>query len=90
MREQGEHDAALRFVSNFIGQFGLRSVLDVGGGTGRGVKYFLEHHPDLRSRGVEAVRALRDEGEHTHGISESTSGPGRPDHPTGLTGLRKS
>jgi len=71
MGEQGEHDAALRFISSLVAQFDLRSLLDVGCGTGRGVKYFLEHHPALHVRGVEPVRALLDRAVHTHGIPRS-------------------
>ncbi len=48
-----EHYIALNHISAFIRILGIKSVLDVGCGTGRGVKYFCEKHPELLVNGVE-------------------------------------
>ena len=68
--EEGDpHDVALQFISGLIDGYGYRSVLDVGSGTGRGVKHFLARHPGLEVRGVEPVRAMIDRAEGT-GVPE--------------------
>jgi SAM-dependent methyltransferase len=47
---------------------GCASVLDVGAGTGRGVKYLVDHHPEIEVRGVEPVRAMIDHAEGAEGV----------------------
>src|SRR5207253_1727294 len=37
------------------------SLLDVGAGTGRGIKFFMERNPDLKIVSIEPVQALIDE-----------------------------
>jgi SAM-dependent methyltransferase len=63
-----EHARALRFVSQLIDERGLTSVLDVGCGTGRGVKHFVDRHPGLHVRGVEPIQALIDRAVETNGV----------------------
>src|SRR4029077_4446872 len=58
VREGDEHYIALRHISGMLGLLGISSVLDVGCGTGRGVKYFLDERPGVEVRGVEPVAAL--------------------------------
>lgn len=58
-----EHYVALSFISALIDGYGYSSVLDVGAGTGRGVKHFLDNHPAVDVRGVEPVRAMIDQAE---------------------------
>src|SRR3954452_15901999 len=58
-----EHFVALGFISALIDGYGYRSVLDVGTGTGRGVKHFMERHGEIEVRGVEPVRAMIDQAE---------------------------
>jgi ubiquinone/menaquinone biosynthesis C-methylase UbiE len=75
-----EHDTALAFISALISGFGYDSVLDVGAGTGRGVRYLLDHHPEIDVRGVEPVRAMIDRAEQQNGVPagcivESTGDP---------------
>jgi len=53
-----EHYVALQYVSGLISQLGIASVLDVGCGTGRGIKYLLERNPEVRVHGIDPVKAL--------------------------------
>jgi ubiquinone/menaquinone biosynthesis C-methylase UbiE len=53
-----EHHVALAYISSFLGLLAASSVLDVGCGTGRGIKHFAAAHPDVRVVGVEPVDAL--------------------------------
>ena len=53
-----EHHVALNYISSFMRILGIRSVLDVGCGTGRGVKYFIENHPDVTVRGMDLSEDL--------------------------------
>jgi ubiquinone/menaquinone biosynthesis C-methylase UbiE len=60
-QEDGEHYAALEFISAFSNLLGLETFLDVGAGTGRGVR-FLRARGKIVS-GIEPVRRLIDEAE---------------------------
>ena len=59
---QDEHQFALALLSAFIEYHGIKSVLDVGSGTGRALRYLKARHPDVRFVGVEPVAALRQVG----------------------------
>lgn len=63
-----EHTVALDFMSALIEGYHFQSVLDVGAGTGRGVKHFMEHHEAVTVRGIEPVGALIDEAVRAHGV----------------------
>lgn len=63
-----EHDQALQFMSALVEGFCYRSVVDVGCGTGRGVKHFLDHHPGVVVHGVEPVRAMIDQAQSAVGV----------------------
>jgi ubiquinone/menaquinone biosynthesis C-methylase UbiE len=54
-----EHVRAVRHVVSLLQLYGLKTVLDVGAGTGRGVHHFLKAGFD--SQGVEPVQAMIDE-----------------------------
>ena len=68
--EDDEHGLALRYISEVLnlGSRGVRTVLDVGCGTGRAIQYLIEHHPDVRVLGVEPVGALLDVAVQRHGV----------------------
>jgi ubiquinone/menaquinone biosynthesis C-methylase UbiE len=66
-----EHYRALNLISALIAGFGYRSVLDVGTGTGRGVKHFLDRHEAIEVAGLEPVRAMIDQAE-SNGIPSGT------------------
>lgn len=53
-----EHGLALQHISVFIEALKLTSVLDVGCGTGRGIKYMLDRFPNLKARGMEPMPAM--------------------------------
>jgi ubiquinone/menaquinone biosynthesis C-methylase UbiE len=55
-----QHHLALAFMVGAIRFLGVRSVLDVGAGTGRVLAYLAEHAPDVARAGVEPVSALRE------------------------------
>ena len=69
LRDADEHYAALRHISAFVQMLRIESILDVGCGTGRGVKYFLEIHPDIRIRGLDPVQAMLGQAISAHGIA---------------------
>jgi ubiquinone/menaquinone biosynthesis C-methylase UbiE len=66
--EQDEHQFALAILSAMIEYHGIRSVLDVGSGTGRALRYLKSRHPGVRFVGIEPVEALRKVG-HAAGLS---------------------
>jgi ubiquinone/menaquinone biosynthesis C-methylase UbiE len=61
--EGDPHHVALDLISALIDGFGFRSVLDVGTGTGRGMKHFIDRNPGIDVRGVEPVHAMIDQAE---------------------------
>jgi ubiquinone/menaquinone biosynthesis C-methylase UbiE len=54
-----EHELSLRLISVYVERLHLTSALDVGTGTGRGLQYFLSHHPTLRLYAIEPVDEMR-------------------------------
>lgn len=66
--EQDEHQFALAILSAMIEHYGIKSVLDVGSGTGRALRYLKARHPGVRFVGIEPVEALRKVG-HQAGLS---------------------
>jgi len=46
-----ENDDALAWIGRLLPGLGIRSILDSGCGTGRGIEYMRHHHPDIRVRG---------------------------------------
>ena len=57
--DEPEHALGLDWLSTLIRHYGIRSVLDVGSGTGRALLH-LRALPGLRLRGIEPVEALRE------------------------------
>lgn len=66
--DQDEHQFALAILSAIIEYHGIKSVLDVGSGTGRALRYLKARHPGVRFVGIEPVEALRNIG-HDAGLS---------------------
>ena len=58
LQEASEHYIALRYISLMLTQLSARTVLDLGCGTGRGLRYLGEHHREMQLIGVDPVAAL--------------------------------
>ena len=56
--EEDAHYLALRYISTFLGALGISSALDVGCGTGRGMRYLSRKNPGVALHGIEPVAAL--------------------------------
>jgi SAM-dependent methyltransferase len=63
-----EHGLALRHISVLVDELAVNSVLDVGTGTGRGLKYFLAQHPGMHVHGIEPVPELIEQAVCKNGI----------------------
>jgi len=53
------HYFALTFLSSAIKNFRFTSILDVGSGTGRALRYFKKYNPTIAAKGIEPVSELR-------------------------------
>lgn len=62
-----EHYFALCFMLGATDYLGVRSILDIGSGTGRALAEIKRQRPDIRVTGIEPVRELREIG-HGKGI----------------------
>ena len=62
-----EHVVALHLLAAYIEIAGVQSVLDVGAGTGRAMRFLKSRFPNLLVKGVEPVEGLRSRG-HAQGI----------------------
>lgn len=62
MEEKDEHYFALSVLLGMIDYFEIKSILDVGAGTGRSMLFLKEHRPELIVRGIEPVGELRELG----------------------------
>ncbi len=57
-----EHDFAFYFMCSMIEKLEIKSVLDLGAGTGRVIHKLLKKYPGLRVTGIEPIAELREEG----------------------------
>jgi SAM-dependent methyltransferase len=64
-----QHDVALRFIAALATGLGCRSALDVGTGTGRGMRFLDRAAPGLDVFGIEPVQALADRAVHDGGVA---------------------
>jgi SAM-dependent methyltransferase len=83
--EHSAHDQALQLILPLLRQLDVRSVLDVGAGTGRALRFFAKHRSDLALHGIEPVPALIRQAEDSGlpaGIVRQGSGEAL-DFPTG-------
>ena len=60
VQSDDEHYVGLQHMSAFLAMHGLNSVLDVGTGTGRALRWLAEHNPDVVATGVDPVPAMLD------------------------------
>src|SRR5262245_33477224 len=61
IKQGDEHYFALAALEGLLHFFECRSLLDIGAGTGRTVRYFKEKRPDLKVMGIEPVAAMREQ-----------------------------
>jgi ubiquinone/menaquinone biosynthesis C-methylase UbiE len=54
-----EHEIALYILLGFIDSINAESLLDIGAGTGRGLRFLMDHRPNLTLRGIEPIDQLR-------------------------------
>jgi SAM-dependent methyltransferase len=60
--EKGEHYFALTFMSSIIDYLDIKSILDIGSGTGRVISYINNTNPEIPIIGIEPVKELREVG----------------------------
>lgn len=68
--DHDEHAFALSFLVSVLDFLEVKSILDVGAGTGRAVLYIKKNRPDISVVGIEPVKELRAVG-HKAGLSGS-------------------
>ena len=85
LSEHDEHQFALAILSAMIEYHGIKSVLDVGSGTGRALRYLKARHPGVRFVGIEPVEALRKVG-HAAGLTPAELKDGDINHLDAMDG----
>jgi ubiquinone/menaquinone biosynthesis C-methylase UbiE len=75
-----EHFVALEYVSALLRVVRAQSVLDVGSGTGRAVRFLRTQWPDLRIEGIEPVTELRSQARQLGTVLHAGSGDDLPFH----------
>lgn len=70
LESTAEHDVALHFLSSIIKLYQIKSILDVGAGTGRAIDFILKNHPDIKVIGIDPVKELLEQG-HNKGIPKN-------------------
>jgi ubiquinone/menaquinone biosynthesis C-methylase UbiE len=76
VQEGDQHFVALNYLSHLMKAIGATSVLDVGTGTGRAIRYISERLPDVKIVGIEPDAALRKIAVNEHQLPESVVLPG--------------
>lgn len=70
VHDHDEHGFALQFLIAAAGHLGIRSILDIGSGTGRGILTIKNAMPGITALGIEPVPELRKIG-YSKGLSEA-------------------
>jgi ubiquinone/menaquinone biosynthesis C-methylase UbiE len=70
INQGGEHNFALHFMLSMVRYLGIKSILDVGSGTGRVVLSVKSQMPDVQVLGIEPSPELRKVG-YSKGLSEA-------------------
>ena len=79
VNERDEHSFALGLLVASVDFLQVRSILDVGSGTGRAIRHLKKHRPDLRVVGIEPVKELREVG-YSLGTAEADLVDGDANH----------
>jgi SAM-dependent methyltransferase len=75
-----EHFIALEYATALLHAVRAKSVLDVGSGTGRAVRFLRQQCPDLQVEGVEPVRELREQAQALGTVLHDATGEDLPFH----------
>ena len=67
--ENDEHRFAIRILGAIVDCYGVRSILDIGAGTGRVARHFKDGYPGIRVVSVEPVKELREIG-YANGLTQ--------------------
>jgi SAM-dependent methyltransferase len=73
-----EHFVALEYVAGLLQVIRAQSVLDVGSGTGRAIRFLQQRHPGLHIEGVEPVGELREQAGLRDCVLHDASGESLP------------
>jgi ubiquinone/menaquinone biosynthesis C-methylase UbiE len=73
-----EHFIALEYAAALLHVVRAKSVLDVGSGTGRAIRFLRQRRPDLQLEGVEPVAELRAQAEALATVLHDASGEKLP------------
>jgi SAM-dependent methyltransferase len=73
-----EHFIALEYVAALLSVVRAKSVLDVGSGSGRVVRFLRQRCPDLQVEGVEPVSELREQAQALGTVLHDGSGENLP------------
>ena len=75
-----EHYIALEYVAALLPVVRAKTVLDVGSGTGRAIRFLRQRCPDLQIEGVEPVGELREQAQAPKTVIHDASGEDLPFH----------
>jgi ubiquinone/menaquinone biosynthesis C-methylase UbiE len=73
-----EHFVALEYVAALLSVVRAKSVLDVGSGTGRAIRFLRQRCPDMQIEGVEPVGKLREQAQVPSTVIHDASGEDLP------------
>lgn len=65
-----EHMNAIAWMESIVTRYNIRSILDIGAGTGRTISHFKAKFPNIKIVGIEPVKELREIG-YAKGIKPS-------------------
>jgi SAM-dependent methyltransferase len=60
VHESDEHFLSMCVMLSVVDFFGIRSILDIGSGTGRAISQIKNSRPDIIVKGIEPVKELRE------------------------------
>jgi SAM-dependent methyltransferase len=75
-----EHFIALEYAAALLHVVRAKSVLDIGSGTGRAIRFLQQRCPDLQVEGVEPVGGLREQAQTFGTVLHDASGEDLPFH----------
>lgn len=73
-----EHFIALEYAAALLAVVGAKSVLDVGSGTGRVVRFLRQHCPEMTVDGIEPVAELRKQAQALGTVLDGGAGDNLP------------